>query len=185
MTSTHVMTAEELLQMGGDARYELWEGVLKEVSPSSVKPGVIGARLLGAILNHVESHDLGHVTGADGGYILSSSPHTVVAPDVGYFRSDRYPGEFPDRGYYPMPPDLAVEVISPTDGRADIVRKQELYARAGVPLVWWVDPERRTVTVHRAGQAPEILDESATLGGGDVLPGFSLPVERIFAIRRA
>jgi Uma2 family endonuclease len=171
--------------MGGDARYELWEGVLKEVSPTSVKPGIVGARLLGAILNHVEAHGLGYVTGADGGYILSSNPHTVVAPDIGFFRSGRYPEDYPERGYYPMPPDLAIEVISPTDERADMEKKQKLYARADVPLVWWVDPEARTVTIHRPDQAPEALNTSGTLDGGDVLPGFALPVERLFAIKRA
>jgi Uma2 family endonuclease len=184
-TSTHLITADELLEMGGDARFELWEGVLKEVSPSSVKPGLIGMRIGSAILGHVEAHDLGYVSNAESGYILSTTPHTVVAPDVGFFRPDRYPGDFPERGYFPMPPDLAVEVISPTDKRADIARKQQLYARAEVPLVWWVDPEARTVTVHRLGQAPEVLDESMTLEGEEVLPGFSLPVERIFALKRA
>jgi Uma2 family endonuclease len=185
MTSTHLVTADELLAMGSGARYELWEGVLKEVSPSSAKPGVIGARILSSIHIYVEAHDLGYVTNADAGYILSSNPHTVVAPDVGFFREDRYPGGLPGRGYYPMPPDLAVEVISPTDERLDIEAKQRLYANAAVPLVWWVDPEKRTVTVHRPDQEPQVLDEQGMLDGGDVLPGFSLPVERIFAIKRA
>jgi Uma2 family endonuclease len=84
-----------------------------------------------------------------------------------------------------MPPDLAVEVISPTDKRADIEQKQRLYALAGVPLVWWVDPEARTVTVHRPGQEPDVLDESMMLDGEHVVPGFSMPVERIFAVKRA
>jgi Uma2 family endonuclease len=184
-TTTHLVTADELLGMGGDARYELWEGVLKEVSPSSVKTGLVRMRLSSTILAHVETHDLGYVTDAETGYILSSSPHTVVAPDVGFFRPGRYPEDYPERGFYPMPPDLAVEVISPTDERADIENKQKLYARAGVPLVWWVDPEQRTIAVYRPGQAPEVLDGSGTLDGGDVLPGFSLAVERIFAIKRS
>jgi Uma2 family endonuclease len=171
--------------MDGDARYELIEGVLKEVSPSSVKSGLVRTQLLGAILAHVETHGLGYVTDAETGYILSSSPHTVVAPDIGFFRPGRYPEDYPERGFYPMPPDLAVEVISPTDERADIENKQKLYAQAGVPLVWWVDPEQRTIAVYRPGQAPEVLDEAANLDGGDVLPGFSLPIKRIFAIKRS
>jgi Uma2 family endonuclease len=182
MTSTHLVTAEELLEMGSDARFELIEGVLREVSPSSSKSSVIGARLLIAVGQFVLEHRLGYATNADGGYILSSNPHTVVVPDVGFYRRDRFPGGMPERGFYPMPPDLAVEVISPTDERADMRQKQELYARAGVPLVWWVDPEARTVTVHQPGHEPRVLDASQTLDGGDVLPGFSLPVERIFAI---
>ena len=185
MASTaHLVTADELLALGSDARYELWEGVLTEVSPSSVKSGLIRIRISGAMSVYVETHDLGYVTDSETGFILTTNPHTVVAPDVGFFRPDRYPEDYPERGFFPMPPDLAVEVISPTDERADIEKGQVLYARAGVPLVWWVDPEQRTVTVHRLGQNPEVLDEVATLDGEDVLPGFFLPIQRIFAIKR-
>lgn len=184
-TTTHLTTADELLAMGGDADFELWEGVLKEVSPSSVKTGLIRIRISSVMNAHVEAHRLGYVTDSETGFILNSNPHTVVAPDVGFFRPDRYPEDYPEQGFYPMAPDLAVEVISPTDERADIQKKQQLYARAGVPLVWWVDPQARTVTVHRLGQNPEVLDESMTLDGENVVPGFSLPVERIFAIKRA
>jgi Uma2 family endonuclease len=178
MATTHLVTAEELLEMGGDAPYELWEGVLKEVSPSSSRSSEIALEIGSAILAFVKSRRLGHVTGEGGGYILGNNPYTVVAPDVGYYRGD----PAPDRGFYPMPPDLAVEVISPTDRRADIAQKQRLYAQAGVPLVWWVDPELRTVTVHQPGQEPTVIDESGTLDGGDILPGFELDVKTIFAI---
>lgn len=125
---------------------------------------------------------LGHMTGSDGGYILEENPQTVVSPDFGFVRKERLPHGFSARGFCPTSPDLAVEVISPTDQKSDIAKKQELYRRAGVPLVWWVDPERRTVTVHWIGQEPEVLDVSSTLDGGDVLPGFTLAVEEIFAV---
>jgi len=108
------------------------------------------------------------------------APETVVAPDVGFVCGNRFPDGVPDRGFSPVPPDLAVEVISPTDRKADIAAKQELYRRAGVPLVWWVDPEKMMVTVHRLGQKPEVLDVSGTLDGGDVLPGFELELRSIF-----
>ena len=181
-TTTHLVTAEELLEMGSDAPYELWEGVLKEVSPSNPKASEIGVVLAIRIGQFVLEHGLGHMTGSDGGYILEENPQTVVSPDFGFVRKARLPDGFPARGFCPTPPDLAVEVISPTDKRADIAQKLELYARAGVSLVWWVDPERRTVTVHRAGQQPEVIDAAGTLDGGDVLPGFSLAVEQIFAV---
>lgn len=184
MTTTHLVTADELLAMGGDARFELWEGVLREVSPSSAKTGLIRIRISTAMSNHVETNRLGYVTDSETGFILSTNPHTVVAPDVGFFRPNRYPEDFPERGFFPMPPDLAIEVISPTDERGDIEKKQEHYARAGVPLVWWVDPEAKTVTVHRPGQLPEVLGESAILDGGDVLPGFTMNVSSIFDVRR-
>jgi Uma2 family endonuclease len=180
MTATQLVTAKELYQMGSNAPYELIEGVLREVSPSSSKSSVIGMRMGSAVFNYVDAQGLGYVTGEGGGYILSHNPATVVAPDVGFYRKDRYPGGVPESGFYPMPPDLAVEVISPSDRKADIAQKQALYAKAGVPLVWWVDPDRKTVTVHRLGQAPEIIETTGVLDGGDVLPGFELKLHSIF-----
>lgn len=180
MTATQLVTADELLRMGSDAPYELWEGVLKAVSPSSSKSSVLGVRLLTPMSNFVDEYELGYVTDSSGGYILNADPATVVAPDVGFFRADRYPGGLPERGFYPMPPDLAVEVISPSDRKADIVAKQELYRRAGVSLVWWVDPNRKSVTVHRLGQDSEVVEKNGVLDGGDVLPGFELRLSRVF-----
>jgi len=180
MTSTQLMTADELLATGSDAPYELWEGVLREVSPSGFRSGAVGSRLQILVGQFVLERGLGLTTNADAGYVLSEVSQTVVAPDIGFVRANRLADNVPDRGFFPGRPDLAVEVISPTDERADIDRKQSLYARAGVPLVWWVDSERRTVTVHRPGQNPEILDESAMLDGGEILPGFQLKISRIF-----
>jgi len=180
MTATQLVTAEELYRMGGDVPYELWEGVLKEVSPSSSKSSEIGVLLAIRIGQFVLAQSLGYMTGSDGGYILSSNLQTVVSPDFGFVRKERLPHGFSARGFCPMPPDLAVEVISPTDRKADIAQKQALYRQAGVPLVWWVDPERKTVTVHRLGQEPEVVDVSGTLDGGDVLPGFELVLRTIF-----
>ena len=180
MTATQLVTAEELYQMGSNARYELWEGVLKELSPSSLKPGIVAARMVGVLLKYVETHDLGYVSTAEAGYILNSNPHTVVASDIAFVGGDRFPDGLPESGFSPLPPDLAVEVISPTDRKADIAQKQELYRKAGVPLVWWVDPERKTVTVHRLGQAPETVEATGVLDGGGVLPEFTLELGTIF-----
>jgi len=180
MTATQLVTVEELLQMGSDAPYELWEGVLKEVSPSSFKTDVIALRIGSVVLTHVDDNQLGFATASSGGYMLSTDPATVVAPDAGFVRGDRFPNGIPARGFSPVPPDLAVEVISPTDRKADIAEKQALYTKARVPLVWWVDPERRTVTVHRLGQAPETVEATGVLDGGGVLPGFTLELGTIF-----
>jgi Uma2 family endonuclease len=185
MAITHFVTADELLAMGKDAPYELMDGVLKEFPWSGVLAGVIGAQLVSALDKFVQSSQLGYVTGGKAGYVLSRNPDTVVAPNIGFVRHARFPDGLPDRGFCPTPPDLAIEVISFDDMRADIEQKQRLYTRAGVPLVWLVDPEARTVTVYRLGAEPEVLDESMMLEGEDIVPGFSLPVERVFAVKRA
>jgi Uma2 family endonuclease len=75
---------------------------------------------------------------------------------------------------------LAVEVISPTDERGDIQRKQAVYDRIGVPIVWWIDPIRETATVHSLGQPIQHLDRTGLLDGGDILPGFTLALADIF-----
>ncbi len=82
------------------------------------------------------------------GYVLERDPDTVVAPDVAFVRRDRLPDPIPERGYFLIAPDLVVEVISPTDEPGDIRRKQALYDRVAIPMVWWVDPLRRTISVH-------------------------------------
>src|SRR6478735_7567081 len=151
MATTHFVTADDLLAMGKDALYELVDGVLKEFQWSGALAGVIGAQLVSVIDGFVQSSQLGYVTGGRAGYILSRNPDTVVAPSIGFVRHERFPDGLPDRGFCPTPPDLAVEIISFDDTRADIKKKQQLYTRAGVPLVWWFDPEARTVTVYRLG----------------------------------
>ncbi|MGD9714505.1 MAG: Uma2 family endonuclease [Thermomicrobiales bacterium] len=180
-TTTQLVTVEDLLEMGCDAPFELWEGELVEVSPSGAKSSGIAFRIGGFLFNYAETQNPGLFTNAEGGFVLSRNPNTVVAPDIGFVKGERLPAGLPS-SFIEGCPDLAVEVISPTDGPADIARKQALYARAGVPLVWWVDPEARTVTIHRPGQPPAVIDEKGTLDGGDVLPGFSLAVERIFRL---
>lgn len=180
MTATQLVTAEELYQMGSDAQYELVDGVLKDVPLSWVKPSIIPARIGMSILQYVDSQHLGHVTGAAGGYILSTIPDTVVAPDVGFVAGARCPTGLPADGFFPAPPDLAVEATSPNHEPAYNAQKLELYRRAGVPLVWWVDPERKTVTVYRLGQTSEVIEAAGVLDGGDVLPGFKLELRTIF-----
>jgi Uma2 family endonuclease len=83
-------------------------------------------------------------------------------------------------GIMRLAPDLAVEVVSPTDRYVAVLAKMDLYREAGVPLVWLAEPQQRTVTVYSSGSEPRILTEADTLDGGDVLPGFRLPVAQIF-----
>lgn len=180
MVSTHLITAADLEAMGSDARYELYQGVLYPMSPSSIDPSVIGMRLAITLGAYIYEHDLGVLSGENGGYRLEYDPDTVVAPDVGYIRRERlqhWPGR---RGFFPGAPDLAIEILSPTDEPAEIRRKQALYDRIGIPLVWWIDPDRRVATVHRAGRPVRRLTESDSLDGEDIIPGFSLPLIEVF-----
>jgi len=179
--TTRLYTADDLWRMPSDEPWELWEGELRKV------PGAGGtasglAHWIGVLVTQfVRPCRLGLVTGADGTYIILRDPDTVLVPDIAFVRWDRLPGRTAPDKYIPVPPDLAIEVRSPSDEPGEIAKKLDLYQRAGVPLVCWVDPTRRTVTVYRLGQPPVELHEGDELDADDVLPGFRLPLADIFA----
>jgi Uma2 family endonuclease len=180
MVTTHLVTAAELEVMGSDARFELIQGVLHEMSPSSSDPSAIAARLLFELGTLVYRNQLGILTGADGGYFLERNPDTVIEPDGGFIRAERldlWPGR---RGFFPGHPDIAIEVLSPTDEPAEIPQKMEIYQRTSVPLVWWIDPARRTATVQAAGKPIRHLNDADSLDGESVLPGFKFPLSVLF-----
>ena len=178
--TTKPYTAQDLWRMPGDEPWELWDGELRRVPGSGIEASSIAGNVYFFVKAHVRETQLGVVTGADGSYILFPDERTVVVPDVAFIRWDRLPGGERISRYSPVPPDVAVEVQSPSDEPADMAAKRALYARAGV-LLWWVDPASRTVTVYRPGQHPLALTEVDSLDGGDVLPGLTIPVADIFA----
>ncbi len=181
--TTRIYTADDLWQMPGDEPWELWDGELRRVPSAGIEASSIAANLIFLILQVVRGKRLGVVTGADGSYLLfrDDGRDTVVVPDVAFIRWDRLPNGKMIKRYSPVPPDLAVEVQSPTDEPGEMTAKRALYARAGLRLLWWVDPATRTVTVHRPGHTPVTLTETDTLDGADVLPGLTIPVAEIFA----
>lgn len=160
-------------------RDELVEGsVVREPMPSfgHGSASVKIARLLG---NWVEPRGLGEVVG-ECGFVLRRDPDTVRGPDAAFVSAERlatWNGEGP---FFEGAPDLAVEVLSPSNTRGEVERKVREYLAAGARRVWVVDPASRSVTVHRSGVAPRRLGQEDALDGGDVLPGFTLPVSRIF-----
>ncbi len=180
-TTAKLYTADDLWHMPGDEPWELWDGELRKVGGAGGEASDI-AQLIGMLIGmFVRPQRLGMVTGADGSYILSRDPDTVVAPDVGFVAWERLPGRDRPRRFIPVPPDFAVEVRSPTDRPGEIARKLDLYRRAGVPLIWWVDPMRRIVAVYRDGVLAGEFGEGDKVDGGDVLPGFRVAVAEIFA----
>ena len=180
-TTTRRYTAEDLWLMPSDAPYELWRGELVEAPPSGLESSAVALRIGRKIGDFVEDRDLGVVSGEAGGYILFPDQETVVAPDVGFVRWERLPERKAPKKHCPVSPDLAVEVISPSDEPGKMADKLALYLEAGVPLVWWVDLSRRTVRVHRPGRPVQELRESDVIDGEDILPGFRLAVADIFA----
>jgi Uma2 family endonuclease len=127
----------------------------------------------------VERERLGEVFTAETGFVLRRDPDTVRAPDVAFVRAERVPqARVP--GFPAMAPDLVAEVVSPYDRAVEVSGKALAWLDAGVRLVWVVDPENRTVTVHRPG-GTTVLRGRDQLSGEDVLPGFALPLEELWA----
>ncbi|MEA2514875.1 MAG: hypothetical protein QOJ59_4364 [Thermomicrobiales bacterium] len=180
VTTTKLYTIDDLMAIPTDEPWELWEGELRKVPGAGGEASDIAGEILVRVRHHVKPREIGLAIGADGTYILHHDPPTVVVPDVAFVSWEQLPGRVRPDGYIPVPPDLAVEVRSPTDRPGDIAAKLARYRRADVPLIWWVDPKRRMVTVYRHGELTAELGEGETLDGEDVLPGFTLPVSAIF-----
>jgi Uma2 family endonuclease len=179
------MTADELFMMPHDGfRYELEKGELIKMSPTGGKHGILAIRLGAALVQHVEANDLGEAFGAETGFILTTNPDTVRAPDAAFVSRERIPpGDFPEK-FWPGAPDLAVEVISPSDTLYEVEEKIEEYLAAGVKLIWIVNPKKRTVTIYQPDIEPQTLSEADTLDGREVVPGFQYSLARLFARSR-
>ena len=180
-TATRLLTADELLRLSGEGiRGELIRGVLCETMPTGREHGeivmVLGARLV----VFVEERGLGRVAGSDIGVLLERDPDTVREPDIAFFSTERAPPGERVTGYAETPPDLVVEVASPTDRRTAVDDKARMWLAHGVRLVWVVHPDTRTVDVHRAGGPAVTLAEGDALDGGDVLPGFACGLGAVF-----
>lgn len=181
MATTKLMTAEDLECMEDDGwRHELIRGELIQMPPASHRHSLLAAWIVTVLNMHIRSQQLGNVTGADGGYILSRNPDVVVAPDAAFVRTDRLPPEEEISTYLELAPDLAVEVVSPSDRMHDVSDKVMLYLNAGTQMVWVVQPNLKTVTVHYPDHTAKILTTDDEIDGGDVLPSFRLPLSEIF-----
>ena len=156
--------------------FELIAGEVIEKMVSSPRSSTIGLFIGGSISVHVRRNDLGWVSGADGGYLVAGEKYI---PDAAFISKLRQPVQ-PSDAYNPLAPDLAVEVLSPSNSDDEMRIKIAHYMAAGT-LLWVVDPDRQRVEVYRSGQLPKILlGINDTLDGGDVLPGFTVAVKEIF-----
>ena len=167
-----------LLDCGGRL-YELVDGVLVE-KVMGLQESAVGVDLSTSLNLFVRQHDLGMVAGADG--TLRLMPKLVRIPDVSFISWAQLPRhEYPSEPIPDLYPDLAVEVLSEGNTEGEMERKLKDYFLSGTRLVWFVDPEARTVQVYTSPDDWVTLTERDTLDGGDVLPGFALPLKELFA----
>jgi len=178
MVATRRMTIDEFAEMSLPGIWELVDGEPIELSPAAGRSGWIAGRLFSRLERHVEASGIGWVFPAETGFILFNDRQTVRSPDAAVVLRDRLAA--PPDSFVPLAPDLAVEVLSPSDRMADAMSKITMYLQAGVRLVWLINPQTLTVTVFRQDAAPKTIEEGGIIDGGDVLPGFSVPVAEIF-----
>ena len=180
-TKTGLMTAEELLAMPDDGfRYELVRGELVQMAPAGHMSSFYEMRMgikLGAF---VEDNGLGRTYSASGGFTLEVNPDTVLAPDVAFVRQERVYAVGDGDGFFPGAPDLVVEVISPSDRLTEVADKVAEWLAAGTRMVVVVNPRNHTVQAHTPDGKTELTEED-TLDGGEVVPGWRLPVADIFS----
>ena len=181
VSKPRLVTAEELLDMPDDGfRYELVRGELRKMAPASYNHGTYAGKVAKSLMVHVDDNNLGNVPIAEAGYLLETEPDIVRVPDLSFVSRERDEAARPVSGFFPGPPDLAIEVISPNDRYTEVAEKVEDWLNAGTQMVVVVDSRRRVVGVHLPGREPITLTEEDTLDGGDIVPGWSMPVAEIF-----
>ena len=184
ITATRLITAADLLAMPrDDYRYELVKGELtQKMPPPKYRHGVVVGRIANALCAYADDNDYGDVVD-NAGFHLEENPDTVRAPDVAWIAPGRVTVE--PAGYPQIVPDLAVEVKSPSDSMREMAERAEMWLRYGSREVWVAQPVAPvSVTRYRPGRPPVMLYDDDVLDGGDLLPGFSIPVWRLFRRQR-
>ncbi len=176
-----MITAEHLAQLPDDGnRYELVEGVLNMMSPAGGRHGRVAGRIFKLLANHVDDNKLGATFAAETGFRISSNPDTVRAPDAAFVCQEKMDQLGDDSGFLPFAPDLAVEVVSPSDSFAAVEDKAFSWLDAGTQLVLIVEPETETVHAYRSRRNIIVWKLGEMLDVNDVLAGWKFKVAELF-----
>jgi Uma2 family endonuclease len=175
-----LMTAEELLRLPDDGqRHELVAGELRTMPSSGEEHRTVAATLTADLGHYVRAYGLGRVLAAGTGFLLTIAPDTVRAPDVAFISRGRATA-LPVPDYWPGPPDLAVEVVAPSDLYSEVEEKVATWLEHGTQMVIVVNPCGRMVMVHRSPTQACWLTMNDVLDGEDVVPGWTMPVRDLF-----
>ncbi len=177
------LTALDLWKLGeGDTRRELVDGEVREMAPAGGIHGEVQARISHKLVEHANRRGGGKVLGGNVGFVLHlpHDPERVRAPDVAFVHTARLPEGRAPEGFLRGAPDLAVEVLSPSDSPVEVQQKVRDYLDAGARLVWVIAPKVKTATIYRADGSARLLRAGDLLDGEDVLPGLSIPLAEVF-----
>lgn len=161
-------------------RYELWWGELREMPEDGMEHSGFGLGVGAELRAFVRPRGLGLVTGSDGRFVLARELRLVLIPDAAFVAADRLPTGDAIKRAFDGAPDLAVEVVSPTDRANKVEEQVQLWLRFGTRLVWVLWPATRTVTIRPADETVRTVGQGDDLDGGDVLPGFRIAVAELF-----
>ncbi|MEP7200520.1 MAG: Uma2 family endonuclease [Chloroflexota bacterium] len=178
-----LLTAEESLLVADKSRpFELVRGEIVYMDWTGEEHADVAGELFGEMRAYVREHDLGKVYTADAGFLLAENPDTVRVPDVAFVSWARRGRVEHTAGAVPMPPDLAVEIISPSDTMKAVREKVKEYFEAGVQEVWIIEPWAQTVTKCLGSLLrTQTLGMEDMLDGGELLPGFTMRVAELFS----
>lgn len=158
---------------------ELIDGTLVEKTMASIE-SALAAALIHFLYLFADTRRLGMVLAPDG--MLKILPGQIRVPDVSFIRWERFPGRRPfNLPIFPIAPDLAIEVLSVNNTAVEMDRKLHDYFAAGVQLVWYIEPRDRTARAYTAANQWTEIGSADALIGGEVLPGFELPLAELFA----
>jgi Uma2 family endonuclease len=179
MSTKTLLTAAELEQMPDDdsVQLELDEGELITMPPAGGQHGKCAVEIITILNNHFKAHRLGSVYTPDTGFRLNAQ--TVRAPDVAFVRQDRI-AALHAVGYIQGAPDLAVEILSPSDTFRQLMRKVKQYFAAGTHTVWIVYSDRKEVQILEATGTDRLLQGDDPIEAPELLPGFSVPIGEFF-----
>ena len=174
-----LITGEELAAMGDIGRTELVKGEIIHLMPTGHPHGFYEVNLATFLNVFVRTHQLGRVLGGEVGIYTHRQPDTVRGADVAFISHERL-AQVQSKSFLDVCPELIVEVMSPDDAWSEVHEKLEEYFAVGAKLLWVVDPRRQRVQVYHSLTDLEILTAQDTLTGGEVLPGFQVPVAELF-----
>jgi len=178
--ASELTTPDQFAALPNSKVFELIDGQLVERKMGNKSSWVAG-QIFKHLGNYVDDNGLGWVFISDNGFRLDPERPTLIRrPDVSFVRAGRLPNEEPSDVYDRLAPDLAIEVISPTDIIAELDEKVNEYLAAGVRLVWVIHPTVRRLMVHRIDGTLAALRAGDELSGEDVIPGFRCLVEDLF-----
>jgi Uma2 family endonuclease len=182
-TKHKLLTAEEFFQKYAheDGRYELVKGRVIEMTPPGGIHGAVVVNITGALWYYLREHPIGRLF-VESGFILERRPDTVRGPDVSFVITEHLPTTGVPKAFFEGTPDLAIEVVSPSNTAAQVNAKVREYLRNGAQQVWVAYPDERAVAVHHKDGRVQRYEEGDALEGDALLPEFTLVVREVFAL---